>query len=115
MRTACPAAWAAWATWTCKSVRVYRRKKGRLGALFIYNPPLFAGHGQVAQLVEQRTENPCVAGSIPALATKFRPFPNAKRSTVSNLSGICFPVVTRWRKPPKEGLHADRKPAAPGE
>src|ERR1700704_2731763 len=25
--------------------------------------------GQVAQLVEQRTENPCVAGSIPALAT----------------------------------------------
>ena len=27
--------------------------------------------GQVAQLVEQRTENPCVAGSIPALATKI--------------------------------------------
>ena len=27
--------------------------------------------GQVAQLVEQRTENPCVAGSIPALATNF--------------------------------------------
>jgi hypothetical protein len=26
-------------------------------------------HGQVAQLVEQRTENPRVAGSIPALAT----------------------------------------------
>jgi hypothetical protein len=26
-------------------------------------------NGQVAQLVEQRTENPCVAGSIPALAT----------------------------------------------
>ena len=25
--------------------------------------------GQVAQMVEQRTENPCVAGSIPALAT----------------------------------------------
>ena len=24
---------------------------------------------QVAQLVEQRTENPCVAGSIPALGT----------------------------------------------
>src|SRR5712691_2397044 len=28
-----------------------------------------APKGQVAQLVEQRTENPCVAGSIPALAT----------------------------------------------
>jgi hypothetical protein len=27
--------------------------------------------GCVAQLVEQRTENPCVAGSIPAAATTF--------------------------------------------
>ena len=27
------------------------------------------GAGQVAQLVEQWTENPCVAGSIPALTT----------------------------------------------
>jgi hypothetical protein len=27
------------------------------------------GSGQVAQLVEQWTENPCVAGSIPALST----------------------------------------------
>ncbi len=27
--------------------------------------------GQVAQLVEQRIENPCVDGSIPPLATKF--------------------------------------------
>ena len=25
--------------------------------------------GQVAQLVEQRTENPCVGGSIPSLTT----------------------------------------------
>ncbi len=25
--------------------------------------------GQIAQSVEQRTENPCVAGSIPVLAT----------------------------------------------
>ena len=25
--------------------------------------------GQIAQMVEQRTENPCVAGSIPVLAT----------------------------------------------
>ena len=25
--------------------------------------------GQIAQLVEQRTENPCVGGSIPPLAT----------------------------------------------
>src|SRR5262245_8172349 len=27
--------------------------------------------GQVAQLVEQRTENPCVGGSIPSLAINF--------------------------------------------
>ncbi len=36
------------------------------------NKPLSKkGLGQVAQLVEQRTENPCVAGSIPALSTDF--------------------------------------------
>ena len=28
------------------------------------------GQAQIAQLVEQRTENPRVAGSIPALGTK---------------------------------------------
>lgn len=28
--------------------------------------------GQVAQSVEQRTENPCVGGSIPPLATKIQ-------------------------------------------
>ena len=28
-------------------------------------------HGEIAQLVEQRTENPCVVGSIPTLATSF--------------------------------------------
>ena len=33
-----------------------------------YNPRSFP-QGQVAQLVEQRTENPCVGGSIPPLAT----------------------------------------------
>ena len=27
--------------------------------------------GRIAQLVEQRTENPCVGGSIPPLATRF--------------------------------------------
>jgi hypothetical protein len=29
-------------------------------------------HGKLAQLVEQRTENPCVPGSIPGLATTFQ-------------------------------------------
>ena len=40
----------------------------------IKNSPVYAGadkkRGQVAQLVEQRTENPRVGGSIPSLATK---------------------------------------------
>jgi hypothetical protein len=36
------------------------------GALFAERR---AKNGQVAQLVEQRTENPCVGGSIPPLST----------------------------------------------
>jgi hypothetical protein len=32
----------------------------------------FTLNGQVAQSVEQRTENPCVGGSIPSLATIYR-------------------------------------------
>ncbi len=34
-------------------------------------------HGQVAQSVEQRIENPCVGGSIPPLATKFSRAPTS--------------------------------------
>ena len=30
--------------------------------------------GQIAQLVEQRTENPRVGGSIPPLATRWNPY-----------------------------------------
>ena len=41
-----------------------------------YNPPPL---GQVAQLVEQRTENPRVDGSIPPLATIFKS-PNSFRA-----------------------------------
>ncbi len=33
-------------------------------------PKQISSNGQVAQLVEQRTENPRVGGSIPPLATK---------------------------------------------
>lgn len=32
---------------------------------------LAVSFGQIAQSVEQRTENPCVAGSIPVLANVF--------------------------------------------
>ena len=30
--------------------------------------------GEIAQSVEQRTENPCVGGSIPPLATTYSPY-----------------------------------------
>ncbi len=43
----------------------YILKNGKRG--YICNPK---GAGTIAQLVEQRTENPCVAGSIPAGTTK---------------------------------------------
>ena len=33
-------------------------------------PVFLSSRGEVAQMVEQRTENPCVGGSIPPLATK---------------------------------------------
>ena len=36
----------------------------------IFAPAL--GHGTLAQLVEQRTENPCVPGSIPGGTTKWQ-------------------------------------------
>ena len=35
----------------------------------VYVQPLL--YGEIAQSVEQRTENPCVGGSIPPLATVF--------------------------------------------
>ncbi len=40
---------------------------GRHGIASLYSRP----YGQVAQLVEQRTENPRVGGSIPSLATNY--------------------------------------------
>src|SRR5207249_2928403 len=79
MATACPT-WAAWAAWTCNCCRSEAKGKGPPGPFsFVldiiraFQKARFllrrAGHGQVAQLVEQRTENPCVGGSIPPLAT----------------------------------------------
>ena len=42
---------------------------GTAGAA-LWKSRLLPGHGQLAQSVEQRTENPRVPGSIPGLATK---------------------------------------------
>jgi hypothetical protein len=44
--------------------------------------------GEIAQSVEQRTENPCVAGSIPALATTF--------TILNKINGsVCFSAIEK--------------------
>jgi hypothetical protein len=48
---------------------------------FLYFPP----HGQVAQLVEQRTENPRVGGSIPSLAIQHDCSSSLRVLTYSNI------------------------------
>ena len=50
----------------------------------IANSSLSKMTGQVAQLVEQRTENPCVGGSSPSLATLATFLPNL----VQALAGV---------------------------
>ena len=55
--------------------------------------PFFGGNGWIAQLVEQRIENPCVPGSIPGPATIFLPpgfttFPMVDFSKTISLPGL---------------------------
>ena len=52
-----------------------RNARPRSGACYNSRLSDVSPGGQVAQLVEQRTENPCVGGSIPPLATNhcFKP------------------------------------------
>jgi hypothetical protein len=52
-------------------------------------------NGQVAQLVEQRTENPCVGGSIPPLATRF----NKGDSVGASPKFIVRCITRRGKKP----------------
>ena len=49
-------------------------------------------YAQIAQLVEQRTENPCVPGSIPGLATTQSPSPSmaCEDSRSSRLNELIF-------------------------
>ena len=42
----------------------------KIRKLYLSLQPQTRNNGAIAQLVEQRTENPCVAGSIPAGTTK---------------------------------------------
>ncbi len=61
--------------------------------------PSIQPHGGVAQLVEQRTENPCVGGSNPSLATSLK--------TVASLSGLGPRLSRRSRT---TSTHADTCP-----
>ena len=70
-------------------------------------------YGQVAQLVEQWTENPCVAGSIPALPTKRKPRWLLLKTQVSQpgfLLGVFFGATPGL---PQTGIrpHAALQPA----
>ena len=45
---------------------------------------------QVAQLVEQGTENPCVGGSIPPLGTTFFTFFKVTRFAFAKINNLAF-------------------------
>ena len=61
-----PAEFMAASPWTSRALLAYKpRSAGR------DMQPVPAKNAQVAQLVEQRTENPRVGGSIPPLGTIF--------------------------------------------
>ena len=49
-------------------------------------------HAQIAQLVEQRTENPRVAGSIPALGTMIYPHEEDGETEKTDKSGTGYPA-----------------------
>ena len=44
--------------------------------------------GAIAQLVEQRTENPCVPGSIPGGTTEKRPFEKVSFFVILLISNV---------------------------
>src|SRR3990167_8073755 len=56
-----------------------------------YNAALF--YGRVAQLVEQRTENPRVVGSIPTPATIFSSTCDSSLSAFSSVATILLPLA----------------------
>ena len=60
-------------TWEFESP-LRHQPKPKFSRLYLEKSPqrLSRKKGQIAQLVEQRTENPCVGGSIPPLATNNR-------------------------------------------
>ena len=60
--------------------------------------PFFRGDGWIAQLVEQRIENPCVPGSIPGPATIFPAAWHATFSMVDSPNTVSIPGLEDGRK-----------------
>ncbi len=56
-------------------------------------PGASATGAQIAQLVEQRIENPRVAGSIPALGTTLNNFYYSFEGVISNFLGSIHPCI----------------------
>ena len=70
-----------------------------VGFLFLHLPTI--KKGAIAQLVEQRTENPCVAGSIPAGTT-------SKASTIVE-AFLFFYQVKKFKKSYRTTLRRDNR------
>ena len=79
----------------------FRNPLAVLKKLFIFAPA--NGEGAIAQLVEQRTENPCVPGSIPGGTT----FP--LRRQVSECSAVGSALRSGRRGRAFESPHSDTK------
>src|SRR5476649_2076950 len=92
--------------------RVRRRRQNFRPALAIrHEPAIILLLGLVAQLVEQRIENPCVGGSIPPRATKNIPHETpthaSGRFCLSNKKSLC-PVYSRFCGQPQESPTSSR-------
>ena len=61
--------------------------------------PIPATYAQIAQLVEQRTENPRVAGSIPALGILLGELGNEYGALAQSVEHLTFNQVVRGSNP----------------
>ena len=68
------------------------------------SPRLIRARGQVAQSVEQRTENPRVDGSIPSLATTRSGFPCTRECCPSALRRAWAPLIAQSRFRPRAAV-----------
>ena len=71
----------------CKWIKIHIKSCGNEQKALPLQSQLRNIVGAIAQLVEQRTENPCVPGSIPGGTTP--PFINAARSLRSRAAFLC--------------------------